>query len=62
MSREHCAKRLMNIVSTLKDVDVDVSPLFPLVDNFIICITDTLHSSVKEGESAEKLLEVLAKE
>ena len=62
MSREQCAKRLSNIVSIIEDVSLDVTLLFPLVDNFILNVTDTLHSSVKEGASAEKLLSSLKKE
>ncbi len=62
MSRDQCAKRLMNVVSVIEDVSLDVTLLFPMVDDFIISITDRLHSSIKEGELAEKVLSSLKKD
>ena len=59
MSRDQCAKRLNNIVSIIEDIELDVTPLFPMVDDFVISITDRLHSSIEKGEAAKKLLSSL---
>ena len=59
MARDKCANKLRKYADIISDVQMDVSLLLPLLDNFDENIIENLREMVEQGKQAKRLLEKL---